>query len=392
MEFLDDIPKFTEDILIVPIRSHLHEHWVNNNISFFYIFDLESSQEFILNFKHNDCDQVKFINQIFTNKNQFVYNKKDLVGIEAKCLIWLQNNEIQNHQFDTKVKFLHNKYHNDNDIVPIMLLIEHCRDIKDEFVLSYNKFNQWEALNHYSNLQTNLSIIEHNSLCTSKCFEFTEYNLYTLTGRPSNHFNNINYAALNKEDGSRDRFISRFGQDGFLIEFDLKAFHVYLLSNLVNYTWPQPDIYAYFQTLYGDSVNSKEETFRQIYGGIDPKYLHIEFFKMIDNLSEYLYSEYQSNQLKTFLFERKFNVKNLTRMKVLNYLLQSFETEFNAKLISDINQYLYTRKSKLVLYTYDSFLIDFCKSDGKETINGLKDIFGNIPYRLTRGQNYGSMC
>ena len=111
MEFLDDIPKFTEDILIVPIRSHLHEHWVNNNISFFYIFDLESSQEFILNFKHNDCDQVKFINQIFTNKNQFVYNKKDLIGIEAKCLIWLQNNEIQNHQFDTKVKFLHNKYH-----------------------------------------------------------------------------------------------------------------------------------------------------------------------------------------------------------------------------------------------------------------------------------------
>jgi hypothetical protein len=273
-----------------------------------------------------------------------------------------------------------------------MLLIEHCRDIKDEFVLSYNNFKQWEALNHYSNLQTNLSIIEHNSLCTSKCFEFTEYNLYTLTGRPSNHFNNINYAALNKEDGSRDRFISRFGQNGFLIEFDLKAFHVYLLSNLVNYTWPQPDIYTYFQTLYGDSVNSKEETFRQIYGGIDPKYLHIEFFKMIDNLSEYLYSEYQANQLKTFLFEREFNVKNLTRMKVLNYLLQSFETEFNAKLISDINQYLYTRKSKLVLYTYDSFLIDFCKFDGRETINGLKDIFGNIPYRLTRGQNYGSMC
>jgi hypothetical protein len=362
------------------------------NISFFYIFDLESSQEFILNFKHNDCNQVTFINQTFTNKKQFIYNKKDLIGIEAKCLIWLQNNEIQNHQFDTKVKFLHNKYHNDNDIVPIMLLIEHCRDIKDEFVLSYNNFKQWEALNHYSNLQTNLSIIEHNSLCTSKCFEFTEYNLYTLTGRPSNHFNNINYAALNKEDGSRDRFISRFGQNGFLIEFDLKAFHVYLLSNLVNYTWPQPDIYTYFQTLYGDSVNSKEETFRQIYGGIDPKYLHIEFFKMIDNLSEYLYSEYQANQLKTFLFEREFNVKNLTRMKVLNYLLQSFETEFNAKLISDINQYLYTRKSKLVLYTYDSFLIDFCKFDGRETINGLKDIFGNIPYRLTRGQNYGSMC
>ena len=273
-----------------------------------------------------------------------------------------------------------------------MLLIEYCQDIKDEFILNYNKFTQWEALRQYSELQSNLSIIEQNGLFTSSGFEHSEYHLYTLTGRPSNHFNNINYAALNKDDGSRDRFISRFGANGFLIEFDLRAFHIYLLSNLVKYTWPEPDIYAYFQTLYGNNVSSKEETFRQIYGGIDQKYSHIEFFQMIDKLTTYLYTEYELGQLKTFLFDRNFNISNLNKLKVFNYLLQSYETEFNASLISKLNDYLYSRHGKLILYTYDSFLIDFCKDDGRECLIGLKNIFGNIPFRIKKGQNYGEIC
>ena len=395
MEFITDKPQFTEDILIVPIQSDLYSHWVNNQMSFFYIYAIESRKEYILNFNHNDSICSTYSNEVLTDKRQFVYNKHDLTGIEAKCLIWLQSNEIKRHQFNTKVKFFHNKLRdtkNINDIVPIMLLIEYCQDIKDEFILNYNKFTQWEALRQYSELQSNLSIIEQNGLFTSSGFEHSEYHLYTLTGRPSNHFNNINYAALNKDDGSRDRFISRFGANGFLIEFDLRAFHIYLLSNLVKYTWPEPDIYAYFQTLYGNNVSSKEETFRQIYGGIDQKYSHIEFFQMIDKLTVYLYTEYELGQLKTFLFDRNFNISNLNKLKVFNYLLQSYETEFNASLISKLNDYLYSRHGKLILYTYDSFLIDFCKDDGRECLIGLKNIFGNIPFRIKKGQNYGEMC
>ena len=33
---------------------------------------------------------------------------------------------------------------------------------------------------------------------------YSEYNLFTSTGRPSNRFGGINFAALNKKDGSRE--------------------------------------------------------------------------------------------------------------------------------------------------------------------------------------------
>ena len=39
---------------------------------------------------------------------------------------------------------------------------------------------------------------------------YTEYNLYTSTGRPSNKFGGVNFAALNKEDGSRNSFVFIF--------------------------------------------------------------------------------------------------------------------------------------------------------------------------------------
>jgi len=41
-------------------------------------------------------------------------------------------------------------------------------------------------------------------------FVYTQYNIYNPTGRPSNHFDNVNYVALNKENGCRSSFISRY--------------------------------------------------------------------------------------------------------------------------------------------------------------------------------------
>jgi hypothetical protein len=47
---------------------------------------------------------------------------------------------------------------------------------------------------------------------------YTQYNFKTLTTRPSNTFNGINYAALNKENGCRKAFIAR---NSSLVEFDI---------------------------------------------------------------------------------------------------------------------------------------------------------------------------
>ena len=63
---------------------------------------------------------------------------------------------------------------------------------------------------------------------------YTEYNPYTTTGRPSNRFGGINFSALNKDDGSREPFISRF-DGGMLIELDYDSYHLRLIGDIINY-------------------------------------------------------------------------------------------------------------------------------------------------------------
>ena len=54
--------------------------------------------------------------------------------------------------------------------------------------------------------------------------------------------------------------------------------------------------------------------------------------------------------------------------------MQSLETSRNILILKDILRYLQTKKTKAVLYTYDSILFDFCKEDGKETLEDIKEI------------------
>lgn len=217
-------------------------------------------------------------------------------------------------------------------------------------------------------------------------FEYTEYHPFTLTGRPSNHFNQINYAALNKEDGSRKRFVSRH-KNGFLLEIDLSGFHLYLIYMILGQTFPT-DVYETLAQYYPTGVDPKNYTFKQIYGGIDENLREIEPFKSIVNLQRGIFENYKQGKLKTFLFDRPIRLEGLTQTKLFNYMLQNLETEFNARLLNEINQRLATKQTKLILYTYDSFLFDFSLSDGKELLQEIKQIFNEIPFHLKVGKNY----
>ena len=61
-------------------------------------------------------------------------------------------------------------------------------------------------------------------------------------------------------------------------------------------------------------------------------------------------------------------------------MIQAHETEVNIKKILDIQDYLLgkhdgkVKKTKLVLYGYDSFLFDFSTKDGVETLKEIKTI------------------
>ena len=80
-------------------------------------------------------------------------------------------------------------------------------------------------------------------------------------------------------------------------------------------------------------------------------------------------------------------------------MIQAHETEVNIKKILDIQDYLLgkhggkVKKTKLVLYGYDSFLFDFSKQDGVETLTEIKNILEeNKHYTKSQmGLNYGNM-
>ena len=45
--------------------------------------------------------------------------------------------------------------------------------------------------------------------------------------------------------------------------------------------------------------------------------------------------------------------------KLFNYLLQNLETSMNVRILWEIIKIIKNKKTKLVLYTYDSFLFDW---------------------------------
>ena len=234
---------------------------------------------------------------------------------------------------------------------------------------------------------------------------FTEYNLYTSTGRPSNKFGGINYAALNKDDGCRESFVSRH-EHGMLLELDYDAFHVRLIADMIGFKLPAGSVHEYFGKQYFDTdalteeqyEQSKQITFRLLYGGIDKDFAKIPFFGEVKSYIGKLWKSFKRDGfIETTQFYRPMHADYLHEMnpnKLFNYQLQAGETEHNLITINNVNELIQSYKSKLILYTYDSLLFDYNLDDGKDFLFELKAViseFGKYPVKIKAGINYHGM-
>jgi hypothetical protein len=102
-----------------------------------------------------------------------------------------------------------------------------------------------------------------------------------------------------------------------------------------------------------------------------------------------VYNQEERIKLATGRILLKSNELNPT--KIFNYYVQSLETKSNVELISKVLDFLETKKSKIVLYTYDSILLDFSKEDGVELVLQVKNLLESTGYvvKMKRGTNYG---
>jgi hypothetical protein len=229
---------------------------------------------------------------------------------------------------------------------------------------------------------------------------YTSYNLYNQTMRPTNAFNGINFLALNKENHSRKCFIP---QNNFFVEFDFDGYHVRLIADLLNFELPKDSsIHTYFgkqyfqqDTLTEDQYSqAKQITFQNIYGGIQPEYREIPFFKVINSYLQDLWDTYQYNKGIILPTGKHFNIQEgMYPMKLFNYVIQNLETKTNVELLAKILKLLEGKKSFVNLIVYDSFLVDFAVEDGKDILLNISELLreSKYPVKAKYGKDYDSL-
>jgi hypothetical protein len=235
---------------------------------------------------------------------------------------------------------------------------------------------------------------------------YNQYNLYNRTGRPSNSFDSINYMALKKNNGERKVFQSRFKDRGYIVEFDFESYHPRLLSNLLDSSFGRN---INFYQLLGSILTNKNyeditqeeieyyksKSFYYLYGNT-PSGNKMDFLEKINNFKDYLLNKYKKNgYILSYYFKRPIFVNSFKKGVILNYFAQSFETENNIIKIYKILKYLEKNnlKSKIILYQYDSIVIDFCLDDGMDFLKNVKYILErqNQKIKLQVGKNFNKM-
>jgi hypothetical protein len=242
--------------------------------------------------------------------------------------------------------------------------------------ISLNKFNH-----HFEPQFEDYSINKHKI--------YTSYNLYNLTTRPSNTFNNINFAALPKENGARNAFIPT---NDYFIEYDFTAYHPSLIGNLFDYRFSTDPYSDLARLLNTSKEEAKEITFKNLYGGVKEEYRETEYFRQVNGLIRKFWNVYQQeNKIKLATGRILHKHDDLSPTKIFNYYVQSLETKSNVELVTKVLDYLEQKKTKIVLYTYDSILVDFSKEDGIETVTMIKQLLESTGYtvKMRKGTDYG---
>ncbi len=406
-----------ESSILLSVQCDESKHPVDSKLCLFYVRFLDSLEEYILPFRHSDAVNLNtdYIKELQTDKDVYTYDKKkllhfiDLKGVrDLQMQSYLETNQpliIEDSITPTHEYFYrtHYKKSNLNCVIPIMKHLEANRIIVDRIKLGAlmgNKHTENVFRTYNFNVLENLQKIESNGLQTIDGMVYSEYNPYTATGRPSNRFGGMNFAALNKKDGSRRKFISRYGKDGMLIEMDYDAYHLRLIADVIDYQFPKGSVHQHMAKLYGVDYNeAKGLSFQYLYGHIPDEVINNNpFFKKVQKYIDKVWKGYKSNNfIESDIYSKRIYKKNLSDMnknKVFNYLIQLMETESNMSMLTELIPKLKGYKSKLVLYSYDSFLFDFHMEDGLDFIKMVKGIIemgDRYPVKVAKGSNYHEM-
>lgn len=437
-EFLHDFKNY--DSIILPILSDIEKHPINNKICCIFVKILNKDLYYLLPFNHSECNNLEYdvISQIESEKYIYTFSKKELLHniklnnvIDVDLLYYIKNNknmQINVEEFENKFKYFYKNLNNLNEIVPIYFLYDKFKKITNELEYVINDNNILDnTFDFFNEMFDSIIEIEKNGICIDKLkllemhphynsnivlkdnknYIYSNYNIYTLTSRPSNTFSNLNFSSLSQEKGERDFIISRYNSNGMIYMIDYDAYHVNLIADIIGYKLPSNEsVHTYLGKQYFDKNiltnkeynESKAITFQLLYGGIDKEIAKaIPFFNKIEEFIDMLWKQYKKDgYIKTILSKRKIsskNVSNMNKNKIFNYILQAHETEMNFIIIKKLLKLLKDKKTKLILYYYDGFVFDYNIQDGKILLNDIRDIIFNnkFNYKEYYGKSFGNL-
>ena len=427
---IDGIFEYIKDrkTLLVPILCNNYQHPTQTELCCIYIYT-EDDVERLIPFRHTEqlTSFSEHVQRFLDLQNIFVHDKKTWLQIggnanvlDVKTLWWYTYNEAydETHYHTAAHQFYwrrHSALPHVNCIVPLQQHLAMCQKIRHyawpmcmnaELSDSYLKFNEMYPVVFAEIESAGLHVNDNFRMpdLVQDNFVYSHYNYYTSTGRPSNANRGFNFAAMNKEDGTRDAFCSRF-ERGALVEMDFDAYHVRLIARLIGYNLPAGSVHEYFGRFYFDATElteeqyeqSKQITFRLLYGGIDKEFLEIPFFQKVNDFVYKLWSQCkQKKYIETPVLKRKIykdSITNITANKLFNYYLQATETEISTVKLQKVLEYLRDKESKLILYTYDSVLLDVNYSEAKQCLPDIINIMqqGNFPVKCKVGDIYSKM-
>jgi hypothetical protein len=390
---------------IIPCSHTLHP--VENSICAIYLRFENDNKGYIISVNHSetinfDLETVERVLNSIEKIN--VRDKKEF--LHYFCLKHVYQPPPTPHPYIPQLTPAHNHIYNKypniqdlNTIVPIVKHYEVCEqnylNFKGDINPFYNKaalvFNQLER----AGIKVDQTKFEQYFNKEVNEFIYTQYNLNTLTTRPSNAFGGINFSALNKDNGERECFIPR---NDLFIEMDVNGMHPRIIAYILDYIFPDGDVYEFFSMVYKtDRQTSKEITFKQLYGGIWKEYLNHEFFL---KSQEYTDKEWKNFTYKGYIecpiSKHKFvksEMENINPQKLLNYILQSTETAINVIILYNILKRIKGYKSKIVLYVYDSILLDVTQDEADNIIQIIIQEYNkfNLPLTIKIGKNYNNL-
>jgi hypothetical protein len=413
---LDQLGLF-EDCFVKFIPHSNNFHPALTELSLIYIRPIHDKKGYILCLDHNESFSLDK-NEVFEWLNKlgklWVLDKK-------QALHWYNNSDqlfdanfIQHVDISTLdnpcIRYYYNKHNtlpNVNCLIPISKHYEMCEAIFDaawpiikqyslaDEAFAFQNFRTADIFYHIEKngikVDKNCFIDHYNGKLINPQFNlkrskiYTQYNLYTTTSRPSNTFNGINFAALNKDNSERTCYKPE--NDKF-IELDFQGYHPRLIGEMINWHFPK-DVNTYQllgQLLGVTQQEAKELTFKQLYGGVWAEYQYKPFFKDVNMFIDDMWDTYQyggryTTENKIFMPDA-----DITQTKLFNYIVQSKETSTNVELLELIFDKLKGKKTKIVLYTYDAFLFDYSNEDKgliQEIINML-----DYPVNVKQGKTY----